>query len=105
MAEDYRRSRSADDWEALAGALAHRGLREVGETTPFIRPMHFVCADQVFCRFMEFWDSVRREIEPKVKSTGPRAFAYLSERIFSLWLDNSHWRIKTFPLLICWDAK
>lgn len=110
MAKDFALSRSENDWDALEAVMAEHG--DFNFDTHFIRPMHFVCRDYVFCRWMRFWDKVRLELEPLILSEDAvtedypkRAMAFLSERIFSLWLDSTTLRVKEFPLLRCWDAQ
>lgn len=110
MGNDYAVSRSAQDWQALEGVLRNHGVQNFN--THLIRPMHFVCRSHVFSRWMRFWNLVRQEVEPLIKSADakdpaypPRALAMLSERIWSLWVDHSALRVKTLPLLICWDAR
>lgn len=112
MAEDYALSRSALDWGVLEGILRQRGFDNAALDTPYIRPMHFVMRDHTFCRWMRFWDDIRRELEPAIFSDDAksevaktRALAFLSERIWSLWLDRAQLRVKTFPLMICWEAQ
>lgn len=109
MAKDFALSRSENDWEALEAVMNEHG--EFNFDTNFIRPMHFVCRDYVFHRWMRFWDKVRQELEPLILSEDAvtpeypsRAMAFLSERIWSLWLDSTMLRVKEFPLLRCWDA-
>jgi hypothetical protein len=109
MAEDFALTRSENDWEALEAVMNEHG--EFNFDTNFIRPMHFVCRDYVFHRWMRFWDKVRQELEPLILSEDAvtpeypsRAMAFLSERIWSLWLDSTMLRVKEFPLLRCWDA-
>lgn len=108
--KDYCVSRSPADALRLETSLRVRGLSM--EKTALIRPMHFVARDYVFSRFMRFWNEIRLEIEPDILSQdsvnpnySSRALAMLSERIWSLWTYHSNLRVKTFPLLICWDAK
>jgi hypothetical protein len=110
MATDYCISRSEEDWNALQSVMENHG--DFNFDTPYIRPMHFVCRDYVFLRWMRFWDKVRKELEPIVLSKDAvtpeypqRAMAFLSERIWSLWLDSAGLRVQEFPLLICWDAQ
>jgi Domain of unknown function (DUF4422) len=110
MANDYAISRSPNDWIALQKVMAPYGHFDFD--TPYIRPMHFVCRRYVFYHFMRFWDMVRRDLEPRVLSQDAvtpdypkRAMAFLSERIWSLWLDETDLRLRTFPLLMCWDAR
>ena len=109
MEEDYRASRSPADWAVFKDVMKAHG--DFDFSTPFIRPMHFVCEDIVFFRWMRFFEEVRKDLEPLVKSPDnedpkyrARALAFLAERMWSLWLDTSGFRIKEFPLMICWDA-
>jgi hypothetical protein len=109
MAKDFALSRSENDWEALEAVMNEHG--EFNFDTNFIRPMHFVCRDYVFHRWMRFWDKVRQELEPLILSEDAvtpeypsRAMAFLSERIWSLWLDSTMLRVKEFPLLRSWEA-
>jgi Domain of unknown function (DUF4422) len=110
MANDYCVSRSPDDWRALEKVMTDHG--DFYFDVPYIRPMHFVCRYRVFHRYMKFWDSVRKDLEPLVLSKDAvtpdypkRAMAFLSERIWSLWLDSAGLRIETFPLIMCWEAR
>lgn len=112
MAKDYALSRSAQDWAVLEEILKSYGYPREAFDTPFIRPMHFICRDYTFHNFMRFWDDVRKEIEPRIYSDDARtpeaktrALAFLSERIWSLWLDHAPVRVHTFPLMISWSAK
>ena len=109
MEEDYRASRSPADWAVFKDVMKAHG--DFDFSTPFIRPMHFVCEDIVFFRWLRFFEEVRKDLEPLVKSPDnddpkyrARALAFLAERMWSLWLDTSGFRIKEFPLMICWDA-
>lgn len=110
MFKDYCVSRSRDDAAVLEIELKKIGLSM--ESTALIRPMHFVCSSYTFSQFMRFWNEIRGAIEPQIKSADardpgypPRALAMLSERIWSLWVDQAKLRIKTLPLMICWDAR
>lgn len=112
MAKDYAVSRSANDWYVLEDLLRDRGFSDDDFKTSYIRPMHFVMRDHTFCRFMRFWDTIRRDLEQRVYSDDARddvakdrALAFLSERIWSLWLDRAQLRVKTFPLMISWEAQ
>lgn len=80
--------------------------------TKHIYPMHFVTRAPVFNRFMEWWWPRAEEIRARIKSIDVhdpaylrRPMAYLSERIFSMWLDHSGLSMVEVPLLRCWDAK
>jgi hypothetical protein len=110
IAEDYRRSRSAADWAVFEDVMKAHGTFDF--STPFIRPMHFVCEDYIFFKWMRFFDKVRQDLEPLIKSKDAhnelyplRALAFLAERMWSLWLDTSGFRIKEFPLMICWSPQ
>ena len=110
MAVDYRVSRSAQDWNAFEDVMKAHGNFDF--KTPYIRPMHFVVEDHIFFEWMGFFDKVRQDLEPLIKSKDahnehypPRALAFLAERMWSLWLDACGFRIKEFPLMICWNPQ
>lgn len=110
MAVDYRISRSAQDWAVFEDVMRAHG--NFNFETPFIRPMHFVAEDHIFFKWMRFFDKVRKDLEPLIKSEDahnelypPRALAFLAERMWSLWLDASGLRIKELPLMICWNPR
>ena len=80
--------------------------------TPSIRPMHFVTRAAVFDRFMEWWWPIAEDIRGRIKSEDvrdltylARPMAYISERMYSLWLDASKLSFVEVPLLQCWEAK
>ena len=107
MVEDFRRSRSPADWKIVEGKLSMFNLH-----TPFIRPMHFVTRAAVFNRFMEWWWPIAEDIRGRIKSEDvrdltylARPMAYISERMYSLWLDASKLSFVEVPLLQCWEAK
>ena len=91
----------------LKKLLGHAGI-----FTRFIRPMHFVTRASVFNRFMEWWWPLAEEIRSRIKSEDvkdlpylARPMAYISERMYSLWLDSSGLSMVEVPLLQCWEAK
>jgi len=107
MTSDFQRSRSPRDWAALqevmGGGFEYR--------LPYIHNMFFVTTAPLFRAYMRFWWGVCQRLEPLVTSedaTDPayraRAMAYLSERIFGMWLHRSGLAYVELPLLICWDA-
>jgi len=108
MREDFIRSRSFNDWQTFEYAMRLKG--EFNFETPFIRPMHFVCRRPVFCRWMRFFNEMKVlefviDSEDAVALDYPRrALGYLAERMWSLWLDASGLKIKTLPLMICWNV-
>ena len=110
IGEDFRRSRSVADWAIFEDVMPYTP----GEYchTKHIYPVHFVTRASVFNRFMEWWWPRAEEIRSRIKSIdvhdaayAKRPMAYISERIFSMWLDNSGLSLVQVPLLICWDAK
>jgi Domain of unknown function (DUF4422) len=113
MTTDFKRSASASDWEAMMSVMRRHGVFDY--RLPFITSHSmYVTKAAVFRDWMAFWWSVVSELEPLVKSPDPgprpdiyvpRAMAFLSERIFSIWLHSSGLKVKTLPLLTCWDAK
>ena len=107
MTSDFRRSRSARDWAALqdvmGGGFDYR--------LPYVHNMFFVTSAPLFREYMSFWWGICGKLEPLVTSedaTDPsykaRAMAFLSERIFSLWLHRSGLSYVELPLLVCWEA-
>jgi hypothetical protein len=110
-AEDYKLTRSPADWEVLAEALYRRGYTDLTEQQITCHNM-FMAPAHIFRGYMQFWWDLCREIEPAIKTldakkddTPARAMAFLSERIFSLWLHSAKLKVKTIPLLICWGAR
>jgi hypothetical protein len=110
IAEDFRISRSYADWKIFEDVMPYTA----GEyyRTRHIYPMHFVTRASVFNRFMEWWWPRAEEIRSRIKSIDTydpayrvRPMAYISERIFSMWLDHSGLSTVEVPLLICWNAK
>lgn len=107
MAEDFRRSRSSADWDVVEAELTTSGMH-----TSFIRPMHFVTRASVFQRYMEWWWFHAERIRSLIKSEDAlnpayisRPMAYISERMYSLWLDRSKLSFVEVPLLNCWGVK
>ena len=107
MATDFRISRSSKDWDVVESVIGHAGI-----FTSLIRPMHFVTRASVFNRFMEWWWPLAEKIRSRIKSEDvkdltylARPMAYVSERMYSLWLDKSGLSVVEVPLLQCWEAK
>ena len=110
IGEDFRRSRSHDDWTVFEDVMPYTKMEYM--YTKHIYPMHFVTRAPVFNRFMEWWWPRAEEMRSRIKSIDvqdpaykQRAMAYLSERIFSMWLDKSGLSLFKVPLVRCWDAK
>ena len=110
IGEDFRRSRSVADWEIFEDVMPYTLVEYV--KTKHIYPMHFVTRASVFNRFMEWWWPRAEEIRSRIKSVDVfdpaylrRPMAYLSERMYSMWLDHSGLSMVEVPLLICWEAK
>ena len=110
IGQDFRRSRSLADWLIFENVMPYTPGEYV--KTKHIYPMHFVTRAPVFNRFMEWWWPRAEEMRARIKSIDVhdpaylrRPMAYLSERIFSMWLDHSGLSMVEVPLLRCWDAK
>ena len=110
IGEDFRRSRSVADWLIFEDVMPYTSGEYV--RTKHIYPMHFVTRAPVFNRFMEWWWPRAEEMRARIKSIDVhdhaylrRPMAYLSERIFSMWLDHSGLSMVEVPLLRCWEAK
>jgi hypothetical protein len=104
---DFGMSRSWNDAAALGRALDKRGIEKVSER---IYPYIFVTRWSVFNRFMEFAWPLAQELEPLCKGDDScnyaykrRPMAYVLERAFSLWLENSGLSWIELPLVTCWE--
>ena len=109
IGQDFRRSRSVADWLIFEDVMPYTSGEYV--RTKHIYPMHFVTRAPVFNRFMEWWWPRAEEMRARIKSIDVhdhaylrRPMAYLSERIFSMWLDHSGLSMVEVPLLRCWEA-
>lgn len=107
LTSDFRRSRSARDWTALQDVMGGGFDFHL----PYVHNMFFVTSAPLFREYMSFWWGICEKLEPLVTSedaTDPsykaRAMAFLSERIFSLWLHRSGVSYIELPLLVCWEA-
>jgi hypothetical protein len=111
MAEDFCQSRSPKDWAKFVDIMDRYGTWDWYQ--PSVTPHWFVMTARVFNQFMELWWCVFSQLEPLIHSEDahdgaypPRAFDYLTERFFTVWLDSrKDLRTRTLPLMICWDAK
>lgn len=110
MTEDFNRSRSSEDWKALVWVMSKYG--DFDFHLPYIDNPFFITTAPIFKLFMQFWWKIVEELDPLVKSLDaqhsdypPRAMAFLSERIFGIWLDAQNLNVGRVPLLICWEAK
>lgn len=105
--DDFGRSRSRQDASTLRAALADRGIDMASDR---IYPYIFVTRWSVFDRFMKFAWSLAQELEPLCKgedSTNEaykrRPMAYVLERAFSSWLENSGLSRLELPIVNCWE--
>jgi hypothetical protein len=110
MADDFCRSRSCLDWAAFMRVMDDHGPWEWDQ--PNVVSHWFMTTSAVFHRFMHFWWSVFSDLEMHITSADardaaypPRAFDYLTERFFTMWLKREKIKTITLPLMICWDAK
>jgi len=107
LMDDFAASRSSHDARVLAAALR---ARNVSPASCQIYPYIFVTRWSVFNRFMEFAWPLAQELEPLCKgadSVNPdykrRPMAYVLERAFSLWLENSGLSRVELPIVNCWE--
>ena len=111
IAEDFKRSASIEDWGALETVMRRHGDFDFAMTTVTSYCV-LTATFPVFNEWMKFWWKIVRELEPLLKPSDygprpdiylPRRLAFLSERIFSLWLNKSGLKVKPLPLLVCWE--
>ena len=113
IGEDFSLSASAKDWGALVAVMKKYGDFDFGITT-VTSYCNLVTTGQVFNRWMEFWWQVVNDMQFKMEESCsdpgprpdiylPRRMAFLSERIFSIWLNSAGLKVKPLPLLVCWE--
>jgi hypothetical protein len=110
MKADFCRSRSAEDWEEFERVTAEHGFRNWEQ--PDVISHWFITTDRIFNHFMDNWWGVFSELEECVHSRdahdpaySPRAFDFLTERFFTMWLRQQELKTIILPLMVCWDAK
>lgn len=115
IAEDFCKSASATDWYELVNVLKRHGITEFDIPTVTSYCV-FTGTREAFNKWMTFWWSVVPELldllpaecpdpGPRPDIYLPRRMAFLSERIYSLWLHNVGLRTKALPLLVCWELQ
>jgi hypothetical protein len=115
IAEDFKVSASTEDWGALENVMRRYG--EFDFTIPTVTSYCVLTTTfPVFNEWMKFWWKIVCELEkvvhlpcrdpgPRPDIYLPRRMAFLSERIFALWLHSSGLKVKPLPLLVCWEYK
>ena len=115
IAEDFKVSASTADWDALEMVMRRHGDFDFKLTTVTSYCV-LTTTFPVFNEWMKFWRKViidlRIALPAKCVDPGPRPdiyiprrLAFLSERMFSLWLASSEYTVKPLPLLVCWEYK
>lgn len=104
---DFTISRSAHDADALCKVLGRHNISTMAQR---IYQYHFITRWSVFDRMMRELDPIRQELDELVtaedstnKAYKERPMAYVMERTYSLWLENSGLDVKEMPVLHCWD--
>lgn len=108
ICEDFARSRSEHDEKRFWNVVADRFTRL--HTVRRIHPYLFITRWAVFDRMMRELEPIRQELDPLITAEDSadaaykqRPMAYVMERVYSLWLENSCLDIHHVPLLHCWD--
>jgi len=105
---DFTRSRSRHDshllWDAACAYFAN--VHPANKIYPYL----FITRWSVFDRMMREMEPLRLELHGHTvgaDSTNEeyikRPMAYVMERVYSLWLENSGLSIREVPLLHCWE--
>lgn len=104
---DFAQSRSDHDADMLRDTLRDYGWVS---SSMHINAYIFITRWEVFNRFMEEVEDLRRDLYAKItaedskdKAYTERPMAYIMERLFSLWLEQSGLSATTLPLLHCWE--
>ncbi len=113
--KDFYVSASETDWDIMEHILRKYGVTNFDLPTVTSYCV-FTGTGKVFDEWMKFWWEVVCELTqmlpPNCPDPGPRPdiylprrMAFLSERIYSLWLDHSGLRTKALPLLFCQELQ
>lgn len=103
LAEHYTSAHRKGDWDAFR---AETPLAEYARDRRSFRPCNiFVMRVSEFDRYMRFWwrlmQRIECRIEPLPEGYQGRALAFLSERIFSLWVDREDYStVYEVPLIM-----
>jgi len=108
ICEDFAVSRSKHDEELLYNAACAYFAKV--HTVHKIYPYLFITRWSVFDRMMREIEPLRQELHGKCVGVDSRdeeykkrPMAYVMERVYSLWLENSGLSIKEMPFLHCWE--
>ena len=113
--QDFYRSASKTDWDEMKRVMQQHG--DFNFNLPTITSYCvFTGTGKVFDQWMQFWWEIVGELTRTLPATCPdpgprpdiylpRRMAFLSERIYSIWLAASGLRTKALPLLVCWELQ
>jgi hypothetical protein len=112
---DFAVSASLTDWQEMERVLRRHGIVQFDIPTVTSYCV-FTGTGKIFDEWMKFWWEVVCELTATLPATCPdpgprpdiylpRRMAFLSERIYSLWLANSGLRTKALPLLFCQELQ
>jgi hypothetical protein len=115
MRKDFYQSASETDWYLMEHILRKHGITDFDLPTVTSYCV-FTGTGKVFDEWMKFWWEVVCELTATLPVTCPdpgprpdiylpRRMAFLSERIYSLWLHRSGLRTKALPLIVCWELQ
>ncbi len=104
---DFRRSRSVHDGNILSNVLREHGWSRLSLR---VHQYHFITRWEVFDRMMRELEPLRQDLDPLITAEDStnaayreRPMAYVMERVYSLWLENSGLSVKEVPVLHCWE--
>lgn len=106
--EDFAFSRSNGDAIVLDDVTHAHSLPTSNQITPYL----FITRWSVFNRIMTELEEIRQDLDPLILAADSadeaykkRPMAYVMERVFSLWLEQSELSTYTLPLLNCWELQ
>jgi hypothetical protein len=113
LKQDWIKSASIIDWKIMENILRVAGVDDFDIPTVTSYCV-FTGTGETFDKWMNFWWPIARalieELPPTCPDPGPRPdiylprrLAFLSERVYSLWLHSRKIRTKPLPLLVCWE--
>jgi hypothetical protein len=115
LKQDWIKSASIIDWKIMEDILRSHGVRDFDIPTVTSYCV-FTGTGKIFDQWMNFWHPVACALIEELPQTCPdpgprpdiylpRRLAFLSERVYSLWLHSREIRTKPLPLLVCWELQ
>lgn len=107
LGDQYAQAHSHIDWTEFKRIVEYYMGSGIDFNVTNIYPGNmFITKKTIFHRYMEFWWTVMQDVEKQILvdldcGYQSRTFGFLSERLFTLWLQKAGLRIIELPVLFC----